>query len=153
MTTAATHVLDAPAAAERWRPETRGWVARFGVLAALFGTVLWITASVPQFWADRISLAVIFAVIGLSLNMVLGYIGQVSLGHHGFVGIAAFVAAYYVTEKAGCTVEGGCTLGAFAAGMLFAVTGAAAFAAPPSPTPGTPDVAAEPSAISITVRT
>jgi branched-chain amino acid transport system permease protein len=121
VTAAATEVMEAPpSVAERWRPDTRGWVARIGVLVGIIAGVFWITAIVPQFWADRISLAAIFAVIGLSLNMVLGYVGQVSLGHHGFVGIAAFVSAYYVTEKAGCTVEGGCTLGAFAAGMLFA---------------------------------
>jgi hypothetical protein len=44
-------------------------------------------------------------------------------------------------------------LSGIAAGMLFAITGAAAFSAPPSPSPGAADVAAEPSAISITVRT
>jgi branched-chain amino acid transport system permease protein len=63
---------------------------------------------------------VIFAIIGLSLNIVLGYLGQVSLGHHAFVGIAAFVSAYYVTEKAGCSAEK-CSLGAFSAGLVFAI--------------------------------
>ena len=47
------------------------------------------------------------AIIGLSLNIVLGYVGQVSLGHHAFVGIAAFVAAYYVSGSARL---GRCTL-------------------------------------------
>jgi branched-chain amino acid transport system permease protein len=105
----------------RWQPSVQGWGARLGVLALVFGGVIWATATVPQFWADRISLAVIFAIIGLSLNIVLGYLGQVSLGHHAFVGIAAFVAAYYVTEKAGCSPETGCSVGAFSAGLLFAI--------------------------------
>ena len=106
---------------ERWQPSVQGWVARLVVLTVIFGGVLLVTAIVPGYWADRISLAAIYAIIGLSLNIVLGYVGQVSLGHHGFVGIAAFVAAYYVTEKAGCTVEGGCGLSAFATGIVFAV--------------------------------
>ncbi|HYI45220.1 MAG TPA: branched-chain amino acid ABC transporter permease [Actinomycetota bacterium] len=120
----ATEAITAPLPAvehERWRPSTAGWAARLTVLAIIFGGIFWITAIVPQYWADRISLAAIFAIIGLSLNIVLGYVGQVSLGHHAFVGIAAFVAAYYVTEKAGCTPEEGCALGDFALGMVFAV--------------------------------
>ena len=105
---------------ERWQPSVGGWVARLAVLVLIFGGILWVTATVPGFWADRISLAVIYAIIGLSLNMVLGYVGQVSLGHHGFVGISAFVAAWYVTEKGGCTIEAGCSLGSFLTGLVLA---------------------------------
>jgi branched-chain amino acid transport system permease protein len=105
---------------ERWRPTAAGWAARLMVLVAIFGGVVWVTATVPQYWADRISLAAIYAVIGLSLNIVLGYIGQVSLGHHGFVGIAAFVAAYFVSERMGCTPQVGCGLDHFGAAILLA---------------------------------
>jgi branched-chain amino acid transport system permease protein len=120
----ATEAITGPLPAseyERWRPTAAGWAARLGVLAVIFGGVIWVTAIVPQYWADRIALAAIFAVIGLSLNIVLGYIGQVSLGHHGFVGIAAFVAAYFVSEKMGCTPQLGCGLDHFGAAILLAV--------------------------------
>ena len=114
---------------DRFQPSVGGWVARFAVHLLIFGGALWVTASVKGFWADRISLAVIYAIVGLSLNMVMGYVGQVSLGHHAFVGISAFVAAWYVTEKAGCTIEGGCNLGAFSTGLLLAsIAGAIAAA-------------------------
>ena len=43
--------------------------------------------------------AVIFGIIGLSLNVLLGYVGQISLGHQAFVGIGAFTAAYVVSEQ------------------------------------------------------
>ena len=109
-----------PARAERWSPSVGGWIARLAVLFLIFGGILFITASVKGFWADRISLAVIFAIVGLSLNMVLGYVGQVSLGHHGFVGISAFVAAWYVTEKAGCSLEQGCGLTPFLTALVLA---------------------------------
>lgn len=109
---------------EAWAPTPAGWTARVAVLVLIFGGVLLITAIVPGYWADRISLAAIYAMIGLSLNIVLGYAGQVSLGHHGFVGIAAFVSAYYVTVKAGCTT-GSCSFSAFAVAVLIAaLTGA-----------------------------
>ncbi|HWC14356.1 MAG TPA: branched-chain amino acid ABC transporter permease [Actinomycetota bacterium] len=122
MTASATEALEAPLAAraeERWSPSVQGWVARLLVLGLIFGSVLWATANVPSYWADRISLAAIYAIIGLSLNIVLGYVGQVSLGHHGFVGIAAFVAAYYATMKAGCTLDS-CAFGTFLTATLYA---------------------------------
>src|SRR5688500_17646773 len=109
-----------PVRGEKWQPSVSGWVARIVVHVLIFGGILFLTANVQGFWADRISLAVIYAIIGLSLNMVLGYVGQVSLGHHGFVGISAFVAAWYVTEKAGCTLEAGCGLTDFLTGIVLA---------------------------------
>jgi branched-chain amino acid transport system permease protein len=60
---------------------------------------LYVTATSSNIWAQRISLALIYAIIGLSLNVVLGYTGQLSLGHHAFVGLSAFVSAYVVTER------------------------------------------------------
>ena len=103
----------------RWSPSVKGWVARLLVLGLIFGAVIWATAVVPSYWADRISLAVIYCIIGLSLNVVLGYVGQVSLGHHAFVGIAAFVAAYYATNKAGCTLDS-CAFGTFMTATVYA---------------------------------
>ena len=119
-----TEAVAAPAAkpkGQTWTPSSRGWTARLVAIFALFGLIIFVTATVPPYWADRISLAAVWAIIGLSLNVVLGYVGQVSLGHHGFIGIAAFVAAYYATEQAGCNIEGSCSMGAFAAATFFAV--------------------------------
>ena len=124
MTATAAETIQAPAATSqapaRWRPSVQGWVARAAVLVLIFCGIIWRTATIEQFWADRFALAAIYAVIGLSLNVVLGYIGQVSLGHHGFVGIAAFVAAYYATEQAGC-LPNECSFGNFGTGIAFAV--------------------------------
>ena len=128
MTAAATEALEAPSrrpATERWTPSVQGWIARLLVLAGIFGVVMWATATVPSYWADRISLAVIYCIIGLSLNIVLGYVGQVSLGHHAFVGIAAFVAAYYVSGSgeigsvARCSLDS-CSMGAFLTATVIA---------------------------------
>jgi branched-chain amino acid transport system permease protein len=83
----------------RWRPDARGWVVRIGVLACLLAAASIGVAALPSYWADRVALAAIFGIIGLSLNIVLGYSGQVSLGHHAFVGLSAFVSAILVTEQ------------------------------------------------------
>jgi branched-chain amino acid transport system permease protein len=122
MTASASEAIAAPSAPEReatWSPTAAGWAARIAVLVVIFGGILFVTAIVSGYWADRISLAAIYAMIGLSINMVLGYAGQVSLGHHGFVGIAAFVSAYFVTVKAGC-VTGDCPISSFGVAVLLA---------------------------------
>jgi branched-chain amino acid transport system permease protein len=43
--------------------------------------------------------AAIFAIIGLSLNVLIGYVGTISLGHQAFVGIGAFTAAYMAGQQ------------------------------------------------------
>jgi branched-chain amino acid transport system permease protein len=82
-----------------WRPDARGWAARIAVLALIFGSLAYLLGTVSQIWANLIAQAAIYGIIGLSLNVVLGYTGQVSLGHHGFVGLSAFISASMVSEQ------------------------------------------------------
>ena len=119
----ATETLTPPpeAGTHEWRPSTAGWAARIGILAALFIGVLWVTSAVTDVWASRIALAVIFAIIGLSLNIIMGYVGQVSLGHHAFVGLAAFAFAQMVTKQDQPFLVGvlvACAFGGISAGLL-----------------------------------
>lgn len=98
--------IDAPAEDDEQRtaPSALGWIARGVAWAFLAWLVLLYPANiaspfeVPAFDANRMSEAAIFAIIGLSLNVLIGYAGQVSLGHQAFVGIGAFTSAYVVTE-------------------------------------------------------
>ena len=69
--------------------------------------------------------AVIFAIIALSLNILLGYAGQISLGHQAFVGLGAFTSAYVVVDLQlsfwfALGVAAG--MGALQAGLLGAVS-------------------------------
>lgn len=82
-----------------FRPSAAGWLARAMVWAALAWLVLVFPLSRPGFEVQRFSQAVIYGIIGLSLNVLLGYVGQISLGHQAFVGIGAFTSAYIVTEQ------------------------------------------------------
>ncbi len=88
---------DAPV--EPFRPSALGWGARGIVWLALAWLVLVFPLGRQGFEVQQYSEAVIFAIIGLSLNVLLGYVGQISLGHQAFVGIGAFTAAYIVTEQ------------------------------------------------------
>lgn len=83
---------------DRFRPTTQGWVARGAVLGAV--ALLIFVGPLRQEPAD-VSLftkAVTYAIIGLSLNVLIGYTGQISLGHQAFVGIGAFASAYMVSQ-------------------------------------------------------
>jgi branched-chain amino acid transport system permease protein len=96
--------LEAEAAATRASLSPAGWVARGAVVALLAWIVLCYPANIlSPFYvngveANAASEAVIFAVIALSLNVLIGYVGTISLGHQAFVGIGAFTSAYVVTE-------------------------------------------------------
>lgn len=62
----------------------------FLVLAAVLPPVLGRTALLSDVNALRLCAATAFAVAGLSLNVLMGYAGQISLGQYAFVGVGAF---------------------------------------------------------------
>jgi branched-chain amino acid transport system permease protein len=91
--------VDVPAAARgaRFQPTATGWSARLVVLAITAAVVL----LAPFYLHDRVSelaAAPIYAIIALSLNVLIGYTGTISLGHQAFVGIGAFTTAYVVGQ-------------------------------------------------------
>jgi branched-chain amino acid transport system permease protein len=67
-------------------------VAYLALAAALFAP--WFTTD----FSKVCSLAAIYALMGLSLNVVVGYTGQLSLGHQGFLGLGALVTANLVAQ-------------------------------------------------------
>jgi len=74
------------------------WILRFVGVAVTVALVLYVptqmsTARVGQF-ADAFALAI----AALSLNLVLGYTGQISIGHSAFFGIGGYTSAILVTE-------------------------------------------------------
>ena len=74
------------------------WVPRLLVMAVIAWFVLF---QIPrtQDYAAVAADACIYAIVGLSLNIIIGYTGQLSLGHQGFVGLGAFAAAYSLTVQ------------------------------------------------------
>lgn len=86
---------------EEFRPTPAGWAARIALPAALVAFIYTLPVLVPfDFQADLISLAAIFGCVALSMNVLIGYLGQLSLGHQAFYGIGAFASALVVTHPA-----------------------------------------------------
>lgn len=82
-----------------WTPSKGGWIARRAVAAVLALIVIGSPALVGNIENLRaISLAMIYVIVGLSINILMGYAGQISLGHQAFVGVGAFTAALVVTK-------------------------------------------------------
>lgn len=88
-----------PSPRREFQPSAAGWLTRGAVLAAV--ALLVIAFPLTQAGPDVqiFTQAVVYAVIGLSLNVLLGYAGQISLGHQAFVGIGAFASAYTVSVQ------------------------------------------------------
>ena len=83
--------LDAP----QWRASALGWLGR----AAAFAPVLLLILLVPAHsgdWTNDAIFAAIYAMVGLSMNVLVGYTGQISLGQQAFLGIGALTAANVV---------------------------------------------------------
>lgn len=83
---------------ERWWPSPGGVGARLVVMAALGLLVVLIPHVIPATLVNVVARAAVFAVVALSMNVLMGYAGQVSLGHQAFVGVGAFTAAYFLSE-------------------------------------------------------
>lgn len=99
-------------------------LSRLPAWALLGAAVLGVPLLLEQTDSQRWSLAVIYAIVALSLNVLIGYAGQISLGHQGFLGVGAFTSAYVVTTQGQPFLVGvlaGVLVGAFASLLMGVV--------------------------------
>ena len=83
----------------RYRPTPAGWAARAAVVAGITAVVLLYVLALKPFRSDDLAAGVVVAIGALSLNVLIGYAGQISLGHQAFIGIGAFISAYVITQS------------------------------------------------------
>lgn len=102
-----------------------GLFARRLVIFGFFGLVLSYAAGATDLGASFLGRAAIFALIGLSLNILMGYAGQISLGHNAFVGVGAF-AASFLTAKQGLPMYISIPMAAAIGGITSVILGAVA---------------------------
>lgn len=87
-----------PLEVEQWQPDRRGQIARYIAMGAIVSLVLAIAGIVPDVYTNLVSRAAVFGVVALSMNILVGYAGQVSLGHAAFFGAGAFAAGFGLSE-------------------------------------------------------
>ena len=102
-----------------WRPSLGGSVARLAVFAVLIGIVIWAPHYAPDSRVNVLSIAAVYGIVALSMNVLIGYTGQVSLGHAAFVGIGAFTSGFIITELGLPWLAG--VVGGILSGVLVAV--------------------------------
>ncbi len=82
-----------------FRPSLAGWALRGVVWIGIAYLVLVLPLSQPATDVTLFTKAVCYGIVALSLNVLLGYVGQISLGQQAFVGVGAFTAAYMMTVQ------------------------------------------------------
>jgi branched-chain amino acid transport system permease protein len=82
-----------------FQPTPVGWLARAAAVLLPGLLVVWYAHHYAPVRADFLAGGVIIAIGALSLNVLVGYTGQISLGHQAFIGIGAFTSAYFIGES------------------------------------------------------
>ncbi len=71
---------------------------RLVALAVIAAVVLAVPQLVPEVYTNVVSRAAVYGIIAISMNVLVGYAGQASLGHAAFLGVGAFASGYALTE-------------------------------------------------------
>ncbi|MDO8362805.1 MAG: branched-chain amino acid ABC transporter permease [Actinomycetota bacterium] len=77
---------------------TASWVIRLLVAAAVVYVVVWVPTRGSGSLIDTCTLALGLMAAAMSLNLLLGYTGQISLGHSAFFGIGVYTTGIFVTR-------------------------------------------------------
>ncbi|MDO8390748.1 MAG: branched-chain amino acid ABC transporter permease [Actinomycetota bacterium] len=74
------------------------WAIRAAAAAAVVALLLWIPTRGSDSLIDTCTTAAMLMAAAMSLNLLLGYTGQISLGHSAFFGIGVYTTAIAVTR-------------------------------------------------------
>ena len=72
--------------------------SRLVALAVIAAVVLALPAVIPEVYTNVASRAAVYGIIAVSMNVLVGYAGQASLGHAAFLGVGAFASGYSLVE-------------------------------------------------------
>jgi branched-chain amino acid transport system permease protein len=77
---------------------------------------------VPTYWLALVIQIAIYGIAALGLNILVGFTGQISLGHSAFFGFGAFMSAY-LSGKLGVPVAWSIPAAGIATGLLGVIVG------------------------------
>lgn len=81
--------------AERLPLELPRWL-RWALILIGLGVAVWLPLSQPTYANFNLSMVMVYAVAGLGLNLLTGYMGQLSLGHSAFFAVGAYTTAVLI---------------------------------------------------------
>ena len=89
--------------AERWArlardPRVR-WAAAFGIALVLLGLPFAVDAALGRAWVRIMDVALLFILLGLGLNIVVGYAGLLVLGYIAFFAVGAYSYALLASPQ------------------------------------------------------
>lgn len=90
---------------------------KFGVVLASALALLLAPLVLSAYWVGLVTQMVIFALLAMSLDVLLGYVGLPSLGHSGIFGVAAYGVGVLATTYRADFVT--CVIGAVLIGTLL----------------------------------
>ena len=79
---------------------------KYVALAAAVALILWIPQRAGEFRLSQFTYVAIYFIALLGLNILLGYNGQISLGHGAFMGIGAYAAMIFILGSEGLAATG-----------------------------------------------
>ena len=71
----------------------RGWLTQFGIYVILAVVIILLPPFVSAYIRSLIVKVMIYGIFALSLNLIFGYTGLLSLGHAAYFGTGAYAAA------------------------------------------------------------
>lgn len=95
-------------------------ISTLAVYAILLGLIS--TKIINSYYTGIINLALINIILAVSLNLIVGFTGQLCLGHAGFMSIGAYVSAV-ITQKAGMPFIASIIIGAIVACIFAGLIG------------------------------
>ena len=75
-------------------------ILTIALMASICLLLFWVESNLDSFQIRILNLAAIFAILGLSMNLVIGFTGMFSLGHSGFMCVGAYTAAILTMSPA-----------------------------------------------------
>ena len=86
----------------RWRISRSSALWKWGRVAlpvVALAIALWLPQQFPEFRVNQFSRVLIFFIAAMSLNLLTGYNGQISLGHSAFFGLGAYTSAILSADR------------------------------------------------------
>jgi branched-chain amino acid transport system permease protein len=89
------------------------------LLACAVALQMTLSACDAAYYLTQVTMSLYYAIVAVGLSLLMGYAGQVSLGHAGFFAIGGYTAAFLATKNLSAHAGSGVVKALGAAGMLL----------------------------------